>query len=163
MRIKQIALLAAGLMLSTTASPQAIRQIPLTASQNPTGAKRPVSQAVWVGDTLYISGWLDPDMATHHDTHSQTVGILRDVQMFLKTQNLTLGDVAMIREFTGPDKNGKYDVSGVRVALAEFFGTKDQPNRPASTGIYSLLLSAERGALVELDFIAVRPKPSSGG
>jgi enamine deaminase RidA (YjgF/YER057c/UK114 family) len=162
MRIKHIAVLAAGLMLSTTASSQTIKEIPLTASQNPTGADRPVSQAVWAGDTLYISGWLDPDLATHHDTHAQAVGILQDVQKFLKTQNLTLGDVVMIREYTGPDKQGKYDISGTRAALNEFFGTKEQPGKPASTGVYSLLLAGDRGALVELDFIAVRPKPSSG-
>ena len=60
---------------------------------NPTNADRPVSQAVWAGDTLYVSGWLDPDLKTHTDMKSQTVGILEDVQKSLPTQNLTLGDV----------------------------------------------------------------------
>ena len=163
MRIKHLAVLAAGLMVSTTASAQTTKWIPLTASQNPSGADLPFSQAVWVGDTLYVSGWLDPDIANHHDTKSQTVGILEDVQKFLKTQNLTLGDVVMIREFTGPNKDGKFDVSGVRAGLDAFFGTKDQPGKPASTGIFARLPSSDRGGLVELDFIVARPKSPSGG
>ena len=157
MKIKHLAVLAAALMVSTTASAQTIKRIPLTASQNPSGADLPFSQAVWVGDTLYVSGWLDPDLNTHKDTKSQTVGILQDMQKFLATQKLTLGDVVMIREFIGPDKDGKIDRPGVRAGLVQFFGTKDQPNKPASTGLYVGLPAGERGALVELDVIAVRP------
>jgi enamine deaminase RidA (YjgF/YER057c/UK114 family) len=157
MKIKHLTLLAAALMASTTASAQTTKRIPLTASQNPSGADLPFSQAVWAGDTLYVSGWLDPDIATHPDTRAQTIGILQDVQKFLKTQNLTLGDVVMIREFIGPGKDGKFDRLGVRAGLVQFFGTKDQPNKPASTGIYVGLPAGERGALVELDVIAARP------
>jgi enamine deaminase RidA (YjgF/YER057c/UK114 family) len=163
MRITHLAVLAAGLIISSSASAQTRKEIPLTASQNPSGADLPFSQAVWVGDTLYVSGWLDPDIAIHHDTQSQTIGILKDVEAFLKTQGLTLGDVVMIREFIGPDKDGKYDRPGVRAGLVQFFGTKDQPNKPASTGVYAHLLAGDRGGLVELDFVVARAKPSPGG
>jgi enamine deaminase RidA (YjgF/YER057c/UK114 family) len=158
MTIKHFPLLAAALLVSLTASAQTTQRIPLTRSQNPTNADLPFSQAVWVGDTLYVSGWLDPDLKTHKDTKSQTVGILEDMQKFLRSQNLTLGDVVMIREFFGLDKDGKFDRLGVRAGLVQFFGTKDQPNKPASTGVAVVLPSGERGALVELDVIAVRPK-----
>jgi enamine deaminase RidA (YjgF/YER057c/UK114 family) len=158
MTIKYLAVLAAWLMVSATASAQMTTRIPLTASQNPSGADLPFSQAVWAGDTLYLSGWLDPDIPSHHDAQSQTVAILKDVQKFLETQGLSLGDIVMIREFIGPGKDGKFDRVGVRAGLVQFFGTKDQPNKPASTGIYSRLPASDRGGLVELDFVAVRPK-----
>jgi hypothetical protein len=44
-------LLGAFLVLAM-ASPQSTERIPLAASQNPSGADRTFSQAVWAGDTL---------------------------------------------------------------------------------------------------------------
>jgi hypothetical protein len=40
----------------------------------------------------------------------------------------------------------------------QFFGTKDQPNKPARTTLQVVLPAGTRGALVEIDLIAVRPK-----
>ena len=71
------------------------KDIPLPASQNPSNADLPISGAVWAGDTLYVSGWLDPDMKTRTGITSQTVGLLQDIQKFLASQKLTLGDVVM--------------------------------------------------------------------
>jgi enamine deaminase RidA (YjgF/YER057c/UK114 family) len=107
-----------------------------------------------------VSGWLDPDIKQHTDTKSQTTGILEDIQKFLKTQNLTLGDVAMMRVYLGgdPAKDGKMDVLGARAGYSQFFGTKDQPNKPACTAVQVVLPAGARGALVEIDVIAVRPK-----
>src|ERR1700683_3195827 len=71
MTIKHLPLLAVALIGTLTASAQTTKQIPLPASQNPSNADLPISAAVWAGDTLYVSGWLDPDMKTHNDTTSQ--------------------------------------------------------------------------------------------
>src|SRR5580692_8018018 len=113
MTIKHLSLLAVALIGSLTASAQKTRQIPLPASQNPSGADLPFSQAVWAGDTLYVSGWLDPDIKIHTDTKSQAVGILKDIQKFLESQNLTMGDVVMMRLYLGgdPAKGGKMDIT----------------------------------------------------
>jgi hypothetical protein len=40
----------------------------------------PIAGAVWAGNTLYVSGWLDPDIKIHSDTKSQTERLLKDVQ-----------------------------------------------------------------------------------
>ncbi|HTD63077.1 MAG TPA: hypothetical protein VK679_20630, partial [Gemmatimonadaceae bacterium] len=77
---RHLAALAMIMLFSVTASAQTIQQIPLPPSQNPTGADLPVSGATWAGNTLYVSGWLDPDMKADTDTKSQTVGILKDMQ-----------------------------------------------------------------------------------
>ena len=160
MTIKHLSLLAVLLAGSLTASAQKPRQIPLPASQNPTNADLPVSAAVWAGDTLYLSGWLDPEIKAHPDTASQTVGLLKDIQKFLESQKLTLGDVVMVHVYLGgdPAKDGKMDVAGMTAGYTQFFGTKDQPNKPARTTVEVVLPSAARGALVEIDLIAVRPK-----
>jgi enamine deaminase RidA (YjgF/YER057c/UK114 family) len=160
MTIKHLPLLALALIGSLTASAQKLKPIPLPPSQNPSNADLPISAAVWAGDTLYVSGWLDPDMKTHTDTTSQTVGLLKDIQKFLESQKLTLGDVAMVRVYLGSDpaKDGKPDVAGMTAGYTQFFGTKDQPNKPARTTLQVVLPAATRGALIEIDLVAVRPK-----
>ncbi len=160
MTIKHLPLLAAALIGSLTASAQKTKQIPLPASQNPSNSDLPISAAVWAGDTLYVSGWLDPDMKTHTDTTSQTVGLMKDIQKFLESQKLTLSDVVMIHVYLAgdPAKDGKMDFGGMMAGYSQFFGTRDQPNKPARTTVQVVLPAGVRGALVEIDLVAVRPK-----
>ena len=159
MTIKHLSLTAIALIGSLTASAQT-KRIPLPSSQNSTGADLPISAAVWAGNTLYVSGWLDPDIKTHPDTTSQTVGLLKDIQKFLESQKLTLGDVVMMHVYLGgdPAKEGKMDFAGMMAGYSQFFGTKDQPNRPARTTVQVVLPAGARGGLVEIDLVVVRPK-----
>ena len=158
--IKHLLFLAVVLVVSLSASAQATKQIPLPPSQNPRNADLPIAAAVWGGDTLYVSGWLDPDRKTHADTTSQTVGIIKDLEKLLESQKLALGDVAMMRVYLGADpaKGGKGDFDGMMAGYSQFFGTKEQPNKPARTTVEVVLPAAGSGALVEIDIIAVRPK-----
>jgi enamine deaminase RidA (YjgF/YER057c/UK114 family) len=146
-------------MVPLSASAQARKEIPLPPSQNPSNAVLPISGAVWAGNTLYVSGWLDPDLKTHTDTKSQTVGLLADIQQLLESQKLTMGDVTMVHVFLGnnPATNGQPDFAGMMAGYTQYFGTKDQPNKPARTTVQVVLPAATRGALVEIDLIAVRP------
>jgi enamine deaminase RidA (YjgF/YER057c/UK114 family) len=160
-----IAAMAMTVLVSTslvypTASAQNTKRIPLPASQNPSNSDLPIAGAVWAGDTLYVSGWLDPDRKTHADTASQTVGIIKDIQKLLESQKLTLGDIVMMRVYVGADpaKGGKGDYAGMMAGYTQFFGTKDQPNKPARTSLQVVLPAAGSGALVEIDVVAVRSK-----
>ena len=159
MKITVLSLLALALIAPVAASAQDARHIPLP-NTDP-NANLPISAAVWAGDTLYVSGWLDPDIKTHPDTKSQTEGILKDVQKLLATQKLTLGDVVMMHVYLGTDpaKDNKMDVAGMMAGYTQFFGTKEQPNKPARTTVQVVLPAGTRGALVEIDFIAVRSNP----
>jgi enamine deaminase RidA (YjgF/YER057c/UK114 family) len=120
---------------------------------------RGTSAAVWVGDTLYVSGWLDPDRKLHPTTEMQTVSLLKDIEKFLKTQELTLADAVMLHVYLGADpaKDNKMDFVGMQTGYKQFFGTKDQPNKPARTTVQVVLPAADSGALIEIDLIAVRP------
>lgn len=120
---------------------------------------RGTSAAVWAGDTLYVSGWLDPDRKSHTTTESQTVSLLKDIEKFLKTQQLTLADAVMLHVYLGvdPAKDNKIDFVGMQTGFKQFFGTKDQPNKPARTTLQVVLPAADSGALIEIDLIAVRP------
>ena len=158
--IKHLVLLAIALTVPLTAVAQNTQRIPLPPSQNPRNADLPIAGAVRAGDTLYVSGWLDPELKTHRDTQSQTVGLIADLQKLLESQKLTLGDVVMMRVYLGADpaKGGKGDFEGMMAGYSQFFGTPSQPNKPARTTVQVVLPAGERGALVEIDVIAVRPK-----
>ena len=159
MMIKHLPLLAVVLTVAVPASAQTRKEIPLPASQNPANADLPIAGAVWAGNTLYVSGWLDPDRKRNLDTQSQTVSLIKDLQEFLASQKLTLGDVTMMRVFVGADpaKDGKADIAGMTAGYTQFFGTKDQPNKPARTTLQVVLPAASSGALIEIDLVAVRP------
>jgi enamine deaminase RidA (YjgF/YER057c/UK114 family) len=159
MMTKYFLLLAVVLTVSVKASAQDSREIPLPPSQNPTGANLPISAAVWAGNTLYVSGWLDPNMKADTDTKAQTVGIFADIQKLLESQKLTMGDVVMIHVFLGnnPATGGKPDFSGMMAGYTQFFGAPNQPHKPARTTVQVTLPSASRGALIEVDLVAVRP------
>ena len=157
MMTKHLPVIALALMVSLTASAQTIKRIPLP----PPNSDLPISGAVWAGNTLYVSGWLDPDLKTETDTKSQTAGILKDIQeKILAPQKLTLGDVVMMHVYLGnnPATDGKPDFDGMMAGYTQFFGTKDQPNKPARTTVQVVLPAGARGALVEIDLIAVRPQ-----
>lgn len=157
--IKHLPWLAVALIVPLTVSAQGRKELPLPASQNPSGADLPIAAAVWTGNTLYVSGWLDPEMKTDSDTKSQTVGILKDIQKLLASQNLTMSDVVSMHVYLGtnPATDGKPDFSGMMAGYTQFFGTKDQPNKPSRTTLQVVLPAAARGALVEIDLIAARP------
>src|SRR3984957_8136566 len=158
--IRHLPFVAVALMLSLTASAQTTKRIPLPPRQNPRNADLPIAAAVWAADTLYVSGWLDPQLKTHYDTKSQTEGLIRDMQKLLDSQQLTLGDVVMMRVYLGADpaKGGEMDFEGMMAGYSHFFGTKEKPNKPPPTAVQVVLPAGDRGALVEIDVIAVRPK-----
>jgi enamine deaminase RidA (YjgF/YER057c/UK114 family) len=138
------------------ASAQSRREVSAPIASLPNGT----SAAVWAGNTLYVSGSLDPDLKNHTDTESQTVGLLKFLQQLLEAQKLTLGDVMMMRVYLGadPTKGGKMDFAGMMAGYTQFFGTKDQPNKPARTTVQVVLPAGDRGALIEIDLVAVRPQ-----
>jgi enamine deaminase RidA (YjgF/YER057c/UK114 family) len=150
MRVTLLSLVAVVLIGPLTASAQERKQVPLPAAQ---GVIPNMSGAVWAGNLLFVSGWLDPDLETHTDTKSQTEGVYKDLKKFLESQNLTLGDVVMIHAYIGTEAGR----AGYRAGYDEFFGA-DQPNKPAHTLLEAVLPAAPRGALVEVDIIAVRPQ-----
>lgn len=147
MMIKHLPIAALALIVPLTASAQARRQVPLPAAQ---GTFPNVVGAVWAGNMLFVSGWLDPDLQTHTDIKSQTLGVYKDLEKFLESQKLTLSDVVMIHAYIGSEA----EHAGYSAGFNEIFN--DVPNKPAHTLLQVVLPAARVGALVEIDIIAVR-------
>ncbi len=133
---------------------QTVTRIPL-----PNGATFPISQGVWVGNTLYLSGTLDPSVGKGPatDTKAQTIGAIESIQKALAAQKLKLSDVVMMHVYLAADPaTGKMDFAGFMAGYTQFFGTKEQPSKPARSAMQVAGLALP-GALVEIEVIAVKP------
>ena len=131
----------------------------------------PISQGVWVPagyDTLYVSGNIPPvsnpsapkgSTQSYGDTQTQTVAVLKRIEQALTAQKLSLADVVMMHVFLvgDPAKDGRMDFTGFMAGYSQFFGTKEQPNKPARSAMQVVALAAP-GALIEVEVIAVRPR-----
>jgi len=131
--------------------------------------KSPIANGVWAGDTLYLSGQLaspvtpaDPAKntpAVYGDTKAQAFSALTKIQTLLKEQGLDMKDVVKMTVFMAGDPalGGKLDFAGMMASYTQFFGTKEQPNKPARSAMQVAALAAP-WALIEIEVIAVKGK-----
>ncbi|HTV08491.1 MAG TPA: Rid family hydrolase [Candidatus Aquilonibacter sp.] len=127
--------------------------------------KSPIASGVWAGDTLYLSGQLaspiDPTAAKpeYGDTERQAFSVLTKIQKLLQEQGLGMKDVVKMTVFLAgdPNKGGKLDFPGLQASYTKFFGTKEQPNKPARSAVQVAALAAP-WALLEVEVIAVKGK-----
>ena len=130
--------------------------------------KSPIASGVWAGDTFYLSGQLASPVtpadtakgtpADFGDTKAQTLSIFTKIQAALREQGLDMKDVVKMTVFLVADsKTGKLDFPGLQASYTQFFGTKDQPNKPARSAVQVAALVSPT-ALAEIEVIAVRSK-----
>ena len=157
--------LGAGMCAFGIAHSQNVVRTPL-----PNGNDFPISAAVTVKsgtDLVYVSGAMAPvinkdapkgSVAAFGDTETQTVGALTSIKGTLGRLGLGMGDVVKMNVFmvADPSKDNKLDFAGLMAGYSQFFGTKDQPNKPARSAVQVAALVAP-GALVEIEVVAAKP------
>ncbi|HEY1926927.1 MAG TPA: Rid family hydrolase [Caulobacteraceae bacterium] len=121
----------------------------------------PISSVVVVHDAggvdiAFASG--TPGSAKAGDTKAQTIDSLTKLLAGLKAQGFGAGDIVMLRVYLvgDPAKDGKMDFAGMMAGYTQYFGTADQPNKPARTTVQIAGL-ASPGSLVEIEAEAVKP------
>ncbi|MCV4283932.1 RidA family protein [Pseudomonas capsici] len=129
----------------------------------------PISQTVTVpasASLIFVSGTL-PDIAdpqapagtpaAYGNTETQTVSVFNKIRNILSQQDLDLGDIVQLRVFLvgAEETGGKLDFAGLQAGYTQFFGTPEQPNKPARTALQVVALPLP-GALVEVEAIAAR-------
>jgi len=162
MKMRTIVMTAALLAVGLAAQAQTtVKHIQTDAAAIATG--------VWVGDTYYLSGQLaDPvtpaDKAKGTaavyatDTKTQAASVFAKIQKALQAQGLDMKDVVKMTVFLGPDPTtGKLDFAGMQSQYMQYFGTKEQPNKPARSAFQVAALAAP-WALLEVEVIAVKSK-----
>jgi enamine deaminase RidA (YjgF/YER057c/UK114 family) len=157
-------ILLPAIELYSQSQPSGVERVPIPNSDFP------ISQGVWVPagyDTLYLSGNIPPvsnptatkgSTQAYGDMQTQTVTVLKRIEQALTAQKLSLADVVMMHVFLvgDPAKEGRMDFAGFMAGYSQFFGTKEQPNKPARSAMQVAALAAP-GALIEVEVIAVRP------
>lgn len=92
------------------------------------------------------------------DTEAQTRSVIAKVQAALKPHGLTLGDVVMMRVFlVAPPGQQRMDFAGMMRGYRAFFGTPEQPNKPARSSMQVGGL-VDPGWLVEIEATAAAPR-----
>ncbi|KPX42461.1 RidA family protein [Pseudomonas syringae pv. tagetis] len=129
----------------------------------------PVSQTVTVpasSSLIFVSGTL-PDVddphapagtpAAYGNTEVQTVSVFNKLRKILRQQDLDLGDIVQLRVFLvgAEETGGKLDFVGLQAGYTQFFGTHDQPLKPARTALQVVALPLP-GALIEVEAVAAR-------
>jgi enamine deaminase RidA (YjgF/YER057c/UK114 family) len=130
----------------------------------------PISAAVTVTagtDLVFVSGALPPvidktapkgSKAAYGDMETQTTGALTQIKATLARMGLGMGDVVKMTVFMvgDPAQGGKLDFAGMMAGYKKFFGTADQPNKPARSAMQVAALVVP-GPLLEIEVIAAKP------
>ncbi len=156
-------LIAATILYAGALHAQSVERTPLLNSDFPISAAVSVKAGT---DIVFLSGALGPvvdktapkgSQAALGDTATQTTGALTSLQGTLARLGMTMGDVVKMNIFLvgDPQKGGKMDFAGMMTGYTKFFGTKEQPNKPARSAVQVAGLALP-GALIEIELVAAK-------
>ena len=161
MRFLALAAAAAALLAAHPAGAQEVKRI-----GPPTAAIARATVVPAGSDIIYVSG-ITPQPVTAQgvtpvsfgDTKTQTISILTQIEAILKAEGASMGDVFMMRVLlvADPAKGPTMDFAGMMEGYRQFFGTAEQPNKPARITSQVAGLVAHT-MYAEIEVQAVRPK-----
>ncbi|MBE7209914.1 MAG: RidA family protein [Gluconacetobacter diazotrophicus] len=159
-----------ALLCACLAAPRAFADPPTDIAFAAGPANSPISAAVSVPANralFYTSGTVPPvadesapagNPARYGDTRSQGIGALKQIETRLKEAGLSLKDVIYLRVYVVADKakGGKFDFPGWFEAYGQFFGTAENPVKPArsTVGVAGLV---NPDLLIEIEAVAAYP------
>lgn len=160
------AILTCALGVLATAAYADVTRHPL-----PNNSTFPISRAVEVtADTtlIYHSGTVpgpaNPDAERgsreyYGDTEAQAMSVFGRMQESFKELGVEFGDVIKMTVFIvgDPEMGGRMDFQGFMRAYTKFFGTEEQPNKPARSAIQIAGLAGGPNMLVEVEVVIARP------
>lgn len=123
-----------------------------THSQAAPQAIGPYSQAVWMGNALFLSGQTPIDPATgkliEGDIKDQTSRAFDNLELVLKSANLSMDDVIKVNVYLTSMSNFK--------GMNEVYATRFQAPYPARTTV--AVFELPLGAAIEIEMVALRHK-----
>lgn len=164
--MKKTAILGLMIMLGSAANAEVTRH-PL-----PNNSTFPIAQAVEVTpDTtiIYHSGTTPGAANTdaergsreyYGDTETQALSVFKRMEASFEKLGVGFGDVVKMTVFLvgDPAMDGKMDFGGFMKAYTKYFGTDEQPNKPARSAFQIAGLAGGPGMLVEIEVVIARPK-----
>ena len=87
------------------------------------------------------------------DTEAQTMSVLKKFENSFKSLGVDFGDAVKLTVFLvgDPELDGRMDFSGFMRAYSRYFGTEEQPNKPARSAFQIEALAG--GWLVEIEMV----------
>ncbi len=110
-------------------------------------------KALKPGAALYFSAGVLP--AVEGDMKTQALSALGVLKTRLTEAGMGFKDVLFLRAYVVPEADGNFDRKGWGEAYGSFFGTADQPQKPARTTI--AVHALPRNMKIEIDVIAALP------
>ena len=137
----------------------------------PNNSTFPISRAVEVtADTtlIYHSGTVpgpaNPDAERgsreyYGDTEAQALNVFGRMEESFKELGVGFGDVIKMTVFLvgDPEMDGRMDFAGFMRAYTKYFGTDEQPNKPARSAIQIAGLAGGPNMRVEIEMVIARP------
>ena len=163
--MKKRFLLAATALFVTQANADVTRHA--LANNNPF----PISRAVEVTpDTTLIfhsgmtPGPVNPEAEKgsreyYGDTETQALNIFKRFEESFKELGVDFADVIKMQVFMvgDPTMEGKMDFGGFMKAYTKYFGTKEQPNKPARSAFQIAGLAGGPNMLIEIEVVIAKP------
>lgn len=132
----------------------------------------PISRAVEITpDTTLIfhsgmvPGPVNPDAEKgsreyYGDTETQALSVFKRFETSFKELGVGFEDVIKMQVFMvgDPALDGKMDFGGFMKAYTKYFGTKEQPNKPARSAFQIAGLAGGPNMLIEIEMVIARPK-----
>jgi enamine deaminase RidA (YjgF/YER057c/UK114 family) len=117
-------------------------------------------------DTVYLAGLLPTvvnlnapkdSVEAYGDAETQTTTILTRIKAMLGKFGFDMGDIVKMNIYMvgDPSKGNAMDFEGMMAAYRRYFGTEEQPNKPARTTVQVVSLRRP-GALLEIEVVAAK-------
>ena len=165
---RRMAMLASTLIataaLTDGASAADVARLPLLNSDFPISAAVTIPAGY---ETVFVSGALPElinkdapkgSVEAYGDMQTQTISVLTQIKATLARMGLGMGDVVKMTVFMAadPTQGNKLNFPGLMAGYTQFFGTAEQPNKPARSAVQVAALVSP-GALLEVEVIAAKP------
>ncbi|MBT2187604.1 endonuclease [Sphingobium sp. H33] len=127
-------------------------------------ANAPIAASVSVpaaANVVYLSGQtaspIDPAKPDElGDTKTQTLSILTKIKAQLEGMGMSMGDIVKMTIFmVGTPETGKMDAASMNEVFRTFFGTAEQPNKPARSTVQVAALGRPP-VLIEIEAVAAK-------
>ncbi len=137
----------------------------------PNNSTFPISRAVEVSaDTtlIYHSGTVpgpanaDAERGSREyygDTEAQALSVFGRMEDSFKELGVEFGDIIKMTVFLvgDPEMGGRMDFGGFMKAYTKYFGTEEQPNKPARSAVQIAGLAGGPNMLIEIEVVIARP------
>ncbi len=137
----------------------------------PNNSTFPISRAVEVTANttlIYHSGTVprpanpDAERASREyfgDTETQAMSVFGRMEDSFNELGVGFGDVIKMTVFLvgDPEMGGRMDFGGFMKAYTKYFGTEEQPNKPARSAVQIAGLAGGPNMLIEIEVVIARP------